>query len=160
MSIGLRIPLAHTGRVNEGESRRFKTGYRLAQLGALLHILGGLGDQSIRALLPAHIAIVGANAAAEPGVGRLVLALLHVLGSSLAAAGLALLILLHFWRRERSPRLALGIVAVALLAEGVNGAGLLSLGEWIGLVPLSFAVMVVVGVVVAGAARRGGAGDE
>ncbi len=138
--------------MSAGEPLRFRIGYRLAQVGAGLHILGGLGDQSIRKLLPGHIAIVGTVAATEPGVSRLVLALLHVLGSSLAACGIALLMLLHIWRQHRTRRMLAGIIAVAVLAEGMNGVGLLSLGQRIGLVPLSFAVLVIVGVLVASSA--------
>ena len=135
------------------EPLRFRVGYRLAQLGGALHILGGLGDQAVRTLLPPHVELVGEAAAAAPGVSRLVLGLLHGLGSSLIAAGVAILVLLHLWRRDRARWLAVAIVAIAALAEGVNGVQILLLGMWIGWGPLVFAGLVASGVALAATAH-------
>jgi hypothetical protein len=121
-------------------------GYRIAQAGAVLMILGGIVDLSVRELLPHHVAALGSMTGSVPGEAeRLVLALLRALGSALVAAGFAVLILLHAGREggKRLPFVAAAVVAV--LAEGPNAWGILSTGSALFWAPLSFMLLVVGG---------------
>lgn len=131
------------------------TGYRIAQLGGLLMIAGGVIDMSFRELLPHHAAMLAPDAGSiPPEAAGLVLALLRALGGALAAAGLAVLVLLRFGRSTGS-RIAYGAAGlVALLAEGSNTLGLLRTGSPVFIAPLVFMVLVVGGCALCLAATR------
>ena len=124
-------------------------GYRTAQVGALLHVLGGFTDQLNRELLPFHTAYLGdaQGQVAEP-VASLVLALLHALGFGLIGAGLGMLALLAVFRRTSDLRIAGVVVVMAVCAEGSVGLHMLWLGFPFGWIPLAAAAVVVTGVAI------------
>ena len=131
-----------------------RVGYRLAQTGAVLHVLGGLSDQANRTLLPFHEAYLGyAHGEVPEPVATLVLALLHALGFALIGLGLGMLALLARLRQSGDRRLALVIVAMAALGEGSVGLHMIGLGFAFGWIPLGAAALVVTGVVAHTAAR-------
>lgn len=121
-------------------------GYRIAQLGGVLIVVGGLFDISLREPLPHHEAILAAGSGAagqEPAA--LVLALLRALGAALVATGLAILVILWFSRRTRSVFGYAAAATVALLAEGLNAWGIFKTGSAMYLAPLIFMATVVTG---------------
>jgi hypothetical protein len=128
-------------------SRRSRIGLRLAQLGGVLMMVGGAGDMTIRRLLPGHIAFLGVSPDHVPATTEgLVLSLLHALGASLVASGLAVLVLVQ-QARLSGHRLPLFTAAgVAVLAEGVNAAGIYRIGSPLFVAPLSFMLLVLLGV--------------
>lgn len=123
-----------------------RIGYRMAQLGGLLMVAGGLLDLSIREMLPHHAALLAPDTGAVPaGSAALVLALLRALGGALVAAGVAVLTLLWFARRTGIRAGYIGAAAVALLAEGPNTLGIRETGSPLFVAPLAFLLLVVIG---------------
>lgn len=124
------------------------TGCRVAQLGGALMIAGGAVDLGVRELLPHHRALLSAaTGAAADEAASLVLALLHALGGALVAAGIAVLILLHYGWKNRDRLLFAAAGLVAVVAEGPNAWGILSTGSLLFLAPVSFVLLVVTGSV-------------
>ena len=122
----------------------------LLTLGASLMIAGGAGDLLLRTPPSAWDAVIGASAAALPsGAVRLLLTLLHSLGSALVAAGVAVLALVYGPLRRGERWAAAVIVVVTLLSDGVNAWGMASLGLEYFWGPLAFAGIVLLGVLVA-----------
>lgn len=126
---------------------RARVGLRLAQLGALLHVVGGTIDLSMTALQPFHEAFleVGPGGAPAP-VAALILALLHALGAALVAAGATMWMLLAHHRRGGARWAALVTLLLALGAEGMVGVQMLALGLGFGAIPAAIAGLVIVGV--------------
>lgn len=126
--------------------RMHTTGYRMAQIGGLLMIAGGVFDMSLRDVLPHHAAMLTPSAGPVPAeAAGLVLALLRALGGALAAAGLAVLVLLRFGRLTKSRLAYAAAGATALFAEGSNALGILSTGSPVFVAPLVFMLLVVAG---------------
>ncbi|MEZ4452101.1 MAG: hypothetical protein R3B09_21735 [Nannocystaceae bacterium] len=140
---------------------RARVGLRLAQLGALLHVVGGATDLSMTALQPFHEAFleVGPGGAPAP-VAALILALLHALGAALVAAGAAMWTLLTHHRRSGARWAALVAAALAVGAEGMVGIQMLGLGLHFGAIPAAIAGLVVVGVALMLLPRPGFVGDR
>ncbi len=121
-------------------------GHRVAQLGAVLMIAGGVFDMSLGELLPHHAAVLAAGyGAVPPEAAGLILALLRALGGALAAVGIAVLILLRFGSRTGSRLAYAGAALTAVIAEGPNVLGILSTGSPLFVAPLAFMLLVVAG---------------
>jgi hypothetical protein len=132
----------------------------MAELGGALMVLGGVGDLLISRLLPSHVGFLGIAAHEVPvAVEKLTLAVLHALGAALIAAGIGVLALLREARLNgrRPPLIAAGVVA--LVAEGMNAFQIYRTGSPVFIGPLVAVLLVVGGVVVCLAPRRGLSGD-
>jgi hypothetical protein len=126
---------------------RARWGVAVAQLGAVAMILGGVGDQLVRDLLPAHLALLGSpGGSVSPQVASVVLALLHTVGCALIASGIAILILLRQLRLSGDPRFAIAAGLVVLLAEGANAFHMHQLGLGLFVVPLTILLLVAAGL--------------
>lgn len=128
-------------------SVRKRVGYRLAQVGAVLVALGGIGDQFIRRLLPAHEAFLGMVSTDVPHhVLMLLLALIHALGANFIAVGLAALVLLHLMYTTGKRWLGGVVMLVILLSEGVNAIQMYRVDSPYFILPLAYVVIVCVGL--------------
>ncbi|MDB4972538.1 MAG: hypothetical protein JWN48_879 [Myxococcaceae bacterium] len=123
-----------------------RVGLVIAQVGGAAMIAGGVGDQLVRDLLPAHLALLGASGGSvSPQAASLVLALLHTVGYALIATGIATIALLRQLRSTGKPKFAVQAAVVALLAEGANAFHMHRLGIGLYVVPLGILVLVVAG---------------
>ncbi len=122
-----------------------RIGYRLAQIGAGWHVLGGLLDLTQRELQPFHVAYLGAAAGSAP-VATFILTLLRALGAALMVSGIAQLVLLRRLRAEGGWVLGVVVALLALGCEGSVGANMLWLGFGFGAIPLVSAALVAGGV--------------
>ena len=135
-------------------SARARLGIAVAQLGAVAMILGGLGDQLIRELLPTHIALLGsAHGRVSPQVASVVLALLHTVGYALIASGIATLMLLRQLRLSGEPMFAAVSALVVLFAEGANAFHMHQLGLDLFVVPLGIMLLIVLGLLLCSVPR-------
>jgi hypothetical protein len=122
----------------------------LLTLGAVLMIGGGVGDLLLREPPAAWDAVVGAPIASlPPGAARLLLTLLHTLGGALAACGLAVLALIYGPLRRGERWAGPAVAVVALLSDGLNAWGMGSLGLSYFWGPLAFALLVLLGLLLA-----------
>src|SRR5579863_9301961 len=104
----------------ESVARTQKVGLVLAQLGAVLIALGGLGDQAVQKLMPSHEVFLGVAPGAAPhAVEQLFLAVLHALGTSLMAVGLGAFVLVRVMARLGQPWLGAVVATMVLLSAGV-----------------------------------------
>jgi hypothetical protein len=128
---------------------RARIGVTVMRLGAVAMILGGIADQLVRELPPAHLALLGAadSHASAPGA-TLVLALLHTLGYALIAAGMATLALLRQRALRGDPKVAVQAAAVAVLAEGANALHMHQLGLGLYVIPLAITAVVLTGLLI------------
>jgi hypothetical protein len=126
-------------------------GLRLAQLGASLHIAGGLLDFSMSELQPFHrdFLRVGAEGP-SPEVSALLLALFHALGATLVAGGIAMLSLLHLAQHKGERWVYVVVIAVAMCCEGMVGAQMLALGLGFGVIPLVVGLATALGAAMSG----------
>src|SRR5207247_4991876 len=85
----------------------------------------------------------------SPAVARLLMCLLHALGSALVASGLAALFLINgpFQRGEKSA--AVAITSIVLLSDGVNAFQIYLFGAPYFWVPLTFVGLVLFGLILA-----------
>jgi hypothetical protein len=128
-------------------NRSQRVGIVIAQCGALLVALGGLGDLGVRKLMPSHESFLGvAPGTAPAAVQELFLAVLHALGSSLIAVGFGAFIILRVM--GRTGRRSLGAVAVfmAVIGDGSNAYEIHRTGSMVFVGPLAAVVLVVLGV--------------
>jgi hypothetical protein len=122
-------------------------GLWLAQLGAVLIALGGLGDQAVQKLMPSHEAFLGiAPGAAPRAFEQLFLAAVHALGCSLMAVGLGAFVLLRVMAATGRRWLGAVVVVMVLLSDGVNAFQMERTGSPAFLAPLAFVVVTTVGV--------------
>jgi hypothetical protein len=122
----------------------------LLNCGAGMMILGGLGDLLIRTPPDAWSPLVGQPVAAlSPGIARLLIALLHALGSALIASGIAVLFVVNGPFRRGAKWAGITIAVLAILSDGMNAFQIFRLGASYFWVPLTFAVLVLSGLVVA-----------
>ena len=122
----------------------------LLTLGAVLMIGGGVGDLLFWEPPAAWDAVVGVPVASlPPGAARLLLTLLHTLGGALAACGLAVLALIYGPLRRGERWAGPAVAVVALLSDGLNAWGMGSLGLSYFWGPLAFALLVLLGLLLA-----------
>jgi hypothetical protein len=126
-------------------TRRF--GLIAAQCGAVLIGLGGLGDQAVQKLMPAHEAFLGvAPGTAPAAVEQLFLAVLHALGFSLIAVGLGAFVLLRMMGRTGQRLLGWIAVIMAVLGDGTNAYEIHRTGSVVFIGPLAAVALLVGGV--------------
>ncbi len=124
-----------------------RVGFRLAQLSALLHVVGGTTDLAMRELLPFHEEFLGYPHGAVPqATADLVLALLHALGGCLVVGGIAMWVLLGLMRSQQRTTLGLAVVLLAAGLEGSVGVRMLQLGLRFGYIPLGVAALAALGI--------------
>ncbi len=121
-------------------------GLILLNLTAGLIVVGGLYDLSL-SQLPEHLSTFLGNAVGESDAltERLVLALLDALGGSLAAVGLAALVLINGPLRRRERWAGVTVLMMVGLAEGANAWGMWTVAApwW---APLTFIGLTAVGI--------------
>jgi hypothetical protein len=131
----------------ESVARTQKVGLVLAQLGAVLIALGGLGDQAVQKLMPSHEAFLGVAPGAAPrAVEQLFLAVLHALGTSLMAVGLGAFALVRVMARTGQRWLGAVVATMVLLSDGVNAYQIHRTGSAVFIAPLSSVVLTIIGV--------------
>jgi hypothetical protein len=129
-------------------TRRQRFGLIAAQCGAVLIGLGGLGDQAVQKLTPAHEAFLGvAPGTADVAVEQLFLAVLHALGSSLIAVGLGAFVLLRMMGRTGKRSLGWVAAIMAVLGDGTNAYEIHRTGSAVFVVPLAAVILLLGGVV-------------
>jgi len=130
-------------------TRRARIGYYVAQSGAVLIAAGGVGDQFVDRYLPAHESFLGVRRGDLPASSEaLFVAVLHGLGASLVAAGLACSVLLYLMRSTGRRWVGGVVAAIALLSDGVNAVLMWRVQSPFFVAPLAWVVFVVGGLLV------------
>src|SRR5882762_1022724 len=112
----------------------------LLNCGAGLMVLGGIGDLLMRSPPEVWSPLVGQPVASlSPGVERLLMALLHALGSALVASGIAALFLINGPLRRGERWTGATIAVLVVLSDGVNAFQIFRIGASYFWVPLIFA---------------------
>ena len=113
-------------------------------------VLGGIGDLLVVSPPDAWSVLLGEPAGSlSPPVARLLIALLHALGSALAASGIAALFLINGPLRRGERWAGLAIALVVVLSDGANGLQIYLLGIFYFWVPLTFVALVLLGLIIA-----------
>jgi|1186.fasta_scaffold863104_1 hypothetical protein len=122
----------------------------LLNSGAGMMVLGGFGDLLIRTPPDAWSSLVGQPVGTlSPGIARLLMALLHALGSALMASGIAVLFVINGPFRRGAKWAGLTIGLLAILSDGMNAFQIFRFGASYFWVPLTFAALVLAGLVIA-----------
>ena len=124
-------------------------GLILLNLSAALIVVGGLYDLFL-SQLPEHLTTYLGNVVGEANAltERLALALLHALGGSLAAVGLAALVLINGPLRRQERWASVTVLMMVGLAEGANAWGMWTVAApwW---APLTFIGLATLGIALA-----------
>jgi hypothetical protein len=113
--------------------------------------------------LPSHEAFLGVRRGELPAVSEaLFLAVLHALGMSLAASGVACSVLLYLMRSTGRRWLGAVVAAIAVLSDGGNALQMARVRSPVFFAPLAFVLLVLGGLVVCNVPtwgfRRAGSG--
>jgi hypothetical protein len=121
----------------------------LLNIGAGLMLVGGVGDLLVLAPPAIWAASIGQPVdSLGPGLARFLLALLHALGSALVASSIALLFLINRPLRRGEPWAGPAIALVVLFSDVMNAFQIYLSGGWYFWFPLSFACVVLIGLLV------------
>src|SRR4051812_36505595 len=125
---------------------RRKISMLLLNGGAAMIVAGGLGDLAIQRPPEVWSPLLGAPVTSlSPEVAKLLLALLHALGSALVASGVAVLFIVNGPFRRGAKWAGITIALLALLSDGMNAFEIFRFGANYYWVPLSFAGLVLAG---------------
>jgi hypothetical protein len=116
--------------------------------GAGLIVLGGIGDLLL--VSPPELWSHGLGqpvGSLPPAVARLLMCLIHALGSALVASGIALLFLIRGPLRRGERWTGAAIALVVVLADGMNALQIYLFGGSYFWVPLTFVGLVLLGLV-------------
>ena len=128
--------------------RRFSTA--LLNGGAVLMILGGVGDLLLASPPDLWSEPLGQPVGSlSPAVARLLMGLLHALGSALIASGIAVLFLINGPLRRGEGWSGVAIAMVVVLSDGVNALQIYLFGGLYFWVPLTFVGLVLLGLMLA-----------
>jgi len=128
--------------------RRFAT--VLLNFGAGLMVLGGVGDLLVASPPDLWSQPLGQPVGSlPPAVARLLMCLLHALGSALIASGIAALFLINGPLRRAEWWSGIAIALVVLLSDGVNALQIYLFGAFYFWVPLTFVGLILLGLVLA-----------
>ena len=121
--------------------------------GAGLVVLGGVGDLLLTSPPDLWSGPLGQPVdSLPPAVARLVMCLLHALGSALIASGIAALFLINGPLRRGERWTGFAIALVVVLADGVNALQIYLFGGfhyWVFWAPLAFVGLVLLGLTLA-----------
>lgn len=121
--------------------------------GAGLMVLGGVGDLLIAAPPDLWSQPLGQPVdSLPPAVARLLMCLLHALGSALIASGIATLFLINGPLRRGERWAGIAIALVVVLSDGVNALQIYLFGGfhyWVFWMPLTFVGSVLLGLMLA-----------
>lgn len=136
----------HSARMR---SVRKKAALTLANLGAGLIVVGGLGDLLVTRPPSSWFDLLGSapTAPASPLVS-LFLGLLHALGGALIGSGTACLVLINGPLRAGTRWAAPLIALIAIVSDGTNAVVIWRLGIEYWWAPTIFVVLIVVGLII------------
>ena len=118
--------------------------------GAGLMVLGGVGDLLLVSPPELWSQPLGQPVGTlPPAVARLLMSLLHALGSALIASGIAVLFFINGPLRRGERWTGVAIALVAVLADGVNALQIYLFGGFYFWVPLTFVGLVLLGLALA-----------
>ncbi len=121
--------------------------------GAGLMVLGGVGDLLLASPPDLWSQPLGQSVdSLPPAVARLLMCLLHALGSALIASGIAALFLINGPLRRGERWAGVAIALVVVLSDGVNALQIYlfaGVHYWVFWVPLTFVGFVLLGLVLA-----------
>jgi hypothetical protein len=141
---------AHITNVSPKNVLRRRISMLLLNCGAGMMVLGGLGDLLIHTPPDAWSPHLGQPVASlSPGTARLLMALLHALGSALMASGIAVLFVINGPFRRGAKWAGVTIGLLAILSDGMNAFQIFRFGANYFWVPLTFTGLVLTGLVIA-----------
>lgn len=122
----------------------------LLNCGAGFMVLGGIGDLLIGSPPDFWSHFLGQPVVSiPPPVARLLMALLHALGSALVASGVAALFLINDSLRCGKRWAGVAIALVVVLSDGVNAFQIYRFGASYFWAPLTFVGLVLIGLMLA-----------
>jgi hypothetical protein len=122
----------------------------LLNCGAGLMVLGGIGDLFLASPPELWSHPLGQPVGSlSPAVTRLLMALLHALGSALVASGIATLCLINGPLRRGEKWAGAAIALVVVLSDGANALQMYLFGVFYFWVPLTFVGLVLLGLMLA-----------
>ena len=136
-----------TQKSNRASRSRRRLSILLLNGGAGLMVLGGIGDLLMTSPPELWSSFLGQPAGSlPPGVARLLMGLLHALGSALVASGVTALFLINGPLRRGEKWAGVALALVVVLSDGVNALQMYLLGAFYFWVPLIFVGLVLAGL--------------